>query len=169
VRRVARELDDAFPNGLLLVAVLKGSVLFLADLVRAMRVPVEVDFFAISSYAPDTGRVRIVKDLDTDVHDRHVVIVEDIVDTGLTLAYLLRELGQRGPASLDACALFDKAVRRLVPVPLRFVGFDVGDEFLLGYGLDHEERYRNLDNVLAADLAELRSDPDAHLQEAYRR
>jgi hypoxanthine phosphoribosyltransferase len=153
----------------LFIAVLKGSIVFLADLVRRLppELPVEVDFLAISSYAPDTGRVRIVKDLDVDINGRHVVLVEDVVDTGLTLAYLLRELDQRGPASLAVCTLFDKAVRRLLPTPLAFVGFEVGDDFLLGYGLDHGERYRNLRDVVAGDVNALVADADAHVPELY--
>jgi hypoxanthine phosphoribosyltransferase len=153
----------------LLVAVLKGSVPFLADLVRAVTVPVEVDFMAISSYAPDTGRVRIVKDLDTDIFERDVVLVEDIVDTGLTLTYLLGQLRRRGPRSLEVCALVDKVVRRIVPTPVRFRGFEIGDEFLLGYGLDYGERYRNLDRIVAGELATLRDDPDAYVDELYKR
>jgi len=171
VERVGRELSEAYKDSdsVLLVAVLKGSVLFLADLVRAVdpRIPVEVDFLAISAYAPDTGRVRIVKDLDADVYDRDVVLVEDIVDTGLTLAYIVGELHRRGPRSLEVCALFDKTARRILPTPLRFVGFEVPDDFLLGYGLDHAERYRNLDCVMAGDLAALRADPDAHVEAVF--
>ena len=171
VERLGRELTDAYrdSDGVLFAAVLKGSVLFLADLVRAVdpRIPVEVDFLAISSYAPDTGRVRIVKDLDADVHGRDVVLVEDIVDTGLTLAYILGELQRRGPRSLEVCALFDKTARRILPTPLRFVGFEVPDDFLLGYGLDHAERYRNLDCVMAGDLAALQADPDAHVEAVF--
>jgi hypoxanthine phosphoribosyltransferase len=128
-----------------------------------------VDFMAISAYAPDTGRVRIVKDLDVDIHERDVVLVEDIVDTGLTLTYLLGELHRRGPRSLETCALLDKAARRIVPVPVRFRGFEIGDEFVLGYGLDFAGRYRNLDRVVAADLATLRADPDAYIDELYAR
>ena len=155
---------------MLLVAVLKGSVLFLADLVRAMPPGlVTVDFLAISSYAPDTGRVRILKDLDTDIHDREVVLVEDIVDTGLTLAYVLGELERRGPRTLEVCTLLDKSVRRLLPTPLTYVGFEVGDEFVVGYGLDHAERYRNLDHLVAGDLAALLRDPRAHEEAIYGR
>ena len=156
---------------MLLVAVLKGSVIFLADLVReiATSAPVEVDFLGISSYAPDTGRVRIIKDLDADVNGRDVVLVEDIVDTGLTLAYVAGELSRRGPRSLEVCTLIDKAVRRLVPTPIRFVGFEVDDQFLLGYGLDHDERYRNLDVIVAADLAEISADRDAYVHQFYGR
>jgi hypoxanthine phosphoribosyltransferase len=172
VERLGREISEAYrssPDGVLLVAVLKGSVVFLADLVRAIDAgtAVEVDFLAISSYAPDTGRVRIVKDLDADVHGRDVVLVEDVVDTGLTLAYVLGELQRRGPRTLEVCALLDKTARRILPTPLRFVGFDVPDDFLLGYGLDHAERYRNVDCVLAGDLAALQADPDAHVEVVF--
>jgi hypoxanthine phosphoribosyltransferase len=167
VRRIGAELTKAYPGGVLLVAVLKGSVLFLADLVRAVDVPVEVDFLAISSYAPDTGRVRIVMDLEADVHDRDVVLVEDIADTGLTLAYVVGELQRRGPRTLEVCTLFDKTARRLVPTPIRFVGFDVADDFIVGYGLDHAERYRNLDCVVAGDLAALQADPDALVEAVF--
>jgi len=146
-----------------LAAVLKGSVPFLADLVRGLTIAAEVDFLAISSYAPDTGRVRLVKDLDTDIAGRDVILVEDIVDTGLTLTYLLGELARRGPRSLAACALLDRAGRRIVPTPLRFVGFEIGDEYVVGYGLDFEERYRNLDMVVATDAASLRAGATAHL------
>jgi hypoxanthine phosphoribosyltransferase len=152
-----------------LVAVLKGAVPFLADLVRRVTVEPVVDFLAITAYTPDTGRVRIVKDLDVDVAGRDVVLVEDVVDTGLTLAYLLGELGRRRPRSLEVCALLDKTVRRIVPTPLRFLGFEVEDEFVVGYGLDFAGRYRNLDRVVAADLDTLRADPDAYVEEFYAR
>jgi hypoxanthine phosphoribosyltransferase len=167
VRRLAEELSAAYPDGVVLVAVLKGSVPFLADLVRLLTIPVEVDFLAISSYAEGTGRVRLVKDLDLDLNDRDVVLVEDVVDTGLTLTYVLGELGRRGPRSLEACALLDKATRRIVPTPVRFVGFEVGDEFVLGYGLDFAQRYRNLNCIVAGDLDALRADPDAHVDELF--
>ncbi len=169
VGRLGAEISAAHPAGVLLVAVLKGSVPFLADLARAVAVPVEVDFLAISAYAPDTGRVRLVKDLDLDIAGRDVVLVEDIVDTGLTLTYLLGELARRGPRSLEACALLDRAGRRIVPTPVRFVGFTVGDEYVVGYGMDFGERYRNLDLVAAADLAALRADRDAHVADFYAR
>ena len=167
VVRLGRELSSAYPGGVLLVGVLKGSVLFLADLIRSVTVPVEVDFLAISSYAPGTGRVRILKDLGTDIGDRDVVLVEDIVDTGLTVTYVVGELRRRGPASVEVCTLLDKAVRRLVPVPIRFSGFAIEDEFVLGYGLDCAERYRNLDRVVAGDVNALRLDPDAHVNALY--
>lgn len=167
VRRLGRELSDAYDDGVVLVAVLKGSVPFLADLVRTLTIVPAVDFLAISSYGEGTGRVRIVKDLDLDVYGRDVVLVEDVVDTGLTLTYVLGELARRQPRSLEVCTLLDKAARRIVPVELRFVGFEVPDEFVLGYGLDFSERYRNLDVVVAGDLAALRGDPDAHVEELY--
>jgi hypoxanthine phosphoribosyltransferase len=169
VRRLGAELSSDYPAGVLLVAVLKGSVCFLADLVRVMTVPVEVEFLAISSYAPGTGRVRIVKDLDLDVFGRDVVLVEDIVDTGLTLTYLVGQLAQRSPRSLEACTLLDKRQRRIVPASLRYVGFEIGDEFALGYGMDFAERYRNLDHIVAGDVAALLEDPDAHVADLYGR
>ncbi len=167
VRRVAAEISEAYADGVVLVAVLKGSVPFLADLVRALRVVPLVDFMAISAYAPGTGRVRIVKDLEIDVFDRHVVLVEDIVDTGLTLTYLLGELSRRGPRSIAVCALLDKAARRIVPTPVRFRAFEIGDEFVLGYGLDYAQRYRNLDHLVAGDLEVLRADADAYVEALY--
>jgi len=163
VRRLAAELSAAYDDGLLLVAVLKGSVPFLADLVRHLTIQPEVDFLAISRYAPGTGRVRIVKDLDVDIAGRDVVLVEDIVDTGLTLTYIVGELARREPRSLAVCALLDKAVRRIVPTPIAFTGFRIDDEFVLGYGLDFGERYRNLNRVVAGDLADLRARPDAYV------
>jgi hypoxanthine phosphoribosyltransferase len=167
VQRLATEISEAFPAGVLLVGVLKGSVPFLADLARAMTVLAEIDFLAISSYAPDTGRVRILKDLDADVFGRDVVLVEDIVDTGLTLTYVVGELRRRGPSSLAVCALLDKRARRIVPTDVQFVGFVIPDAFVLGYGLDFAERYRNLDRIVAGDLEALRHDPAAHVEELF--
>jgi hypoxanthine phosphoribosyltransferase len=165
--RLGREISAAHPDGVLLVAVLKGSVLFLADLVRQLTVPVEIDFLGISSYAPDSGRVRLTKDLGTDLAGREVILVEDVVDTGLTLAYLLAQLRARAPASLEVCTLFDKRARRIVPQPLAYVGFEIGDEFVVGYGLDFRGRYRNLELVAAGDLDTLAADPDAYVGELY--
>ncbi|MBA3266896.1 MAG: hypoxanthine phosphoribosyltransferase [Acidimicrobiia bacterium] len=167
VARLAAEVSAAYDDGVVLVAVLKGSVPFLADLVRSLTVSPVIDFMAISSYAPDTGRVRIVKDTEVDLYGRHVVIVEDIIDTGLTLTYLMGELAGREAASVDACALLDKSVRRIVPTPVRFRGFEIDDEFVLGYGLDYAERYRNLDRIVAGDLALLRDNPDAYVGEFF--
>jgi len=167
VARLAAEISEAYDDGVVLVAVLKGSVPFFADMIRSLTVNPVVDFMAISSYAPDSGRVRIVKDTEVDLYGRQVVLIEDIIDTGLTLTYLLGEIRGREAASVDACALLDKAVRRIVPTPLRFRGFEIGDDFVLGYGLDYAERYRNLDRIIAADLGLLRGDPDAYVGELY--
>jgi len=167
VARLAAEISAAYDDDVVLVAVLKGSVPFLADIVRSLTVNPVVDFMAISSYAPDTGRVRIVKDTEIDLSGRQVVLIEDIIDTGLTLTYLLGELRRRGAASVDACALLDKTVRRIVPTPVRFRGFEIGDDFVLGYGLDFAERYRNLDRIVAGDLGRLRDDADAYVDELY--
>ncbi|MDQ6797107.1 MAG: hypoxanthine phosphoribosyltransferase [Actinomycetota bacterium] len=167
VARLATEISAAYDDGVVLVAVLKGSVPFLADIVRSLTVNPVVDFMAISSYAPDTGRVRIVKDTEIDLYGRHVVLIEDIIDTGLTLTYLLGQLRGREVASVDACTLLDKTVRRIVPTPVRFRGFEIGDDFVLGYGLDFAERYRNLDRIVAADLGLLRRDADAYVDELY--
>jgi hypoxanthine phosphoribosyltransferase len=149
------------------VAVLKGSLPFVADLTRALPGEVLVDFLAISSYAPDSGRVRIVKDLDLDVRDRSVILVEDIVDTGLTMGFLLGELRRREPRRLSVCTLFDRDVRRILPVPVDHVGFTVPDAFVLGYGLDYAGRYRNLPIVALGDLEVLRVDPDVYVPQLY--
>src|SRR3954463_501823 len=167
VRRLAAEISAAYDDGVILVAVLKGSVPFLADLVRHLTINPEVEFLAISHYTPGTGRVRIVKDLDVDIAGRDVVLVEDIVDTGLTLTYILGELRQRQPRSLSVCALLDKAVRRIVPTPVRFAGFQIPDEFVLGYGLDFDERYRNLSRVVAGDLDTLRGSASAYVSTLF--
>src|SRR5947209_19305846 len=144
VQRLAGEISAAYGDGLVLVAVLKGSVPFLADMIREMTIVPLVDFMSISSYAPESGRVRIVKDLDLDVSGRDVVIVEDIVDTGLTLTYLLGELRRRDARSVAACTLFAKTARRIVPTPVEFVGFEIDDHFVLGYGLEFAGRLRHL-------------------------
>jgi hypoxanthine phosphoribosyltransferase len=135
---------------LFLVGVLKGAVFFLSDLMRHLRVPCEVDFMAVASYGSSTdssGIVRILKDLDAPIEGRDVLIVEDIVDSGLTLSYLLRTLRARNPASLEVCALLTKPERRKVDLPIRYVGFEIPDCFAIGYGLDYGERYRNLPYV----------------------
>jgi hypoxanthine phosphoribosyltransferase len=145
-----------------LVGVLKGSVLFLADLVRALPIHAEVDFMSISSYGggSQSGVVRIEKDLESSVNGRDVVIVEDIVDTGLTLNYLRRNIEARSPRSLRAVTLLDKSVRRIVPVPLEHRGFDIPDVFVVGYGLDFQFLYRNVRDILSVpDLARLANDP----------
>ena len=169
MERLAGEISAAYDDDVVLIAVLKGAVPLLADLVRHLRVVPVVDFLAISAYAPETGRVRIVKDLDLDVFGRDVVLVEDLVDTGLTITYLLSELRGRGARSVEACTLLDKSVRRIVPTPIRFTGFDIGDEFVLGYGLDFAGRYRNLDRVVTGDLDLLQADPDAYVGALFAR
>jgi len=131
----------------LLVGVLKGVLFFMADLLRAVRIPTEIDFIAVSSYSPesrDQGLVRMVKDLEIPISGRHVLFVEDVIDTGLTLNYILRNLRARQPASLEVCVLFNKPEHRLVDIPLKYKGFDLPDRFVVGYGLDHREKYRNL-------------------------
>jgi hypoxanthine phosphoribosyltransferase len=166
---VAAEISAAHTDGVVLVAVLKGSIPFLSDLMRRLTIVPVVDFMAISAYAPETGRVRLVKDLDMDISGRDVVLVEDIVDTGLTLHYLLAELGRRNPRSLEACTLLDRTSRRIIPTPVRYRGFEIGDEFVLGYGLDFAQRYRNLDRVVLGDVDVLREDPDAYVPSLYAR
>ncbi|HEX2359396.1 MAG TPA: hypoxanthine phosphoribosyltransferase [Solirubrobacterales bacterium] len=136
----------------LLVAILKGAVPFLADLMRQLTVPCELDFMAVSSYGSSTdssGVVRILKDLDTSIAGRDVLIVEDIIDSGLTLHYLLKNLRARQPSSVEVCALLTKPDRRRVDLPIRYVGFEIPNRFAIGYGLDHAERYRNLSYVAA--------------------
>ncbi len=151
IGELALEIDrDYAGRDLVLVGVLKGAVMFMADLMRAISVPCEVDFMAVSSYGSATessGVVRILKDLDTPIEGRDVLIVEDIVDSGLTLHYLLRNLQARDPASLEVCALLTKPERRRVELPIRYVGFEIPNKFAIGYGLDHGQRYRNLDYV----------------------
>jgi hypoxanthine phosphoribosyltransferase len=158
-----------YPAGVLLVAVLKGGMLFLADLIRRMTVLCEVDFLAISAYTAGTGRVRLLKDLEADVQGRDVLLVQEIVDTGLTCTYVTGELRRRQPASLHVCALFDRRALRIVPLELRFVGFQAPEEFLLGYGLDVDGRYRNLPFVAVGDRLVLAADPDAYVDTLYGR
>ena len=153
VRQLGEEISrDYAGKDLLLVGVLKGAVFFLSDLMRHIDVPCEVDFMAVSSYGSSTdssGVVRILKDLDAPLEGRDVLIVEDIVDSGLTLQYLLRNLRARGPATVEVCALLTKPERRKVELPIKFVGFEIPDRFAIGYGLDFAERYRNLPYVAA--------------------
>lgn len=157
---IARDYAGRSP---VLIGVLKGSLVFMADLVRAIDAPLSVDFMSISSYGDgsNSGVVRILKDLDDPITGRDVILVEDIVDTGLTLTYLLATLNARRPATLEVCGLLDKTARRIIEVPVRYKGFDIPDEFVIGYGLDHEGRYRNLPEILGVrDMAAL-SDPHA--------
>ena len=147
-----------------LVSVLKGGSVFLADLIREIRLPLAIDYMSLSRYggaAESMGRVRIVKDLEQDVGGRDVIVVEDIVDTGLTLSYLLSVLQSREPASVEVCALLDKSARRIAPITIRYRGFECPDVFVVGYGLDFQERYRNVPDILAVqDMSALAEDPD---------
>jgi hypoxanthine phosphoribosyltransferase len=147
-----------------LVSVLKGGAMFLADLIRAIDLPLEAHFMAISRYGEaeeSMGRVQILLDVDVDLADRHVLLVEDIVDTGLTSRYLLSVLRSRAPATLELCTLLDKSARRIVPLSPRFAGFDCPDAFVVGYGLDYLERYRNLPDIMRVDdLEALMADPE---------
>jgi hypoxanthine phosphoribosyltransferase len=153
VRALGRQISEDYADkDLLLIGVLKGAVFFLSDLMRQIDVPCEVDFMAVASYGSSTessGVVRILKDLDAAIEGRDVLIVEDIVDSGLTLNYLLRTLRTRGPASLEVCALLTKPDRREVDTPVRYIGFEIPNRFAIGYGLDHAERFRNLPYVAA--------------------
>jgi hypoxanthine phosphoribosyltransferase len=147
---------DYAGRDLLLVGVLKGAVFFMADLMRGLSIPCEIDFMAISSYGDSTdssGVVRILKDLDINIEGRDVLVVEDIIDSGLTLSYLMRNLEAREPASLEICALLTKPDRREIEVPVRYVGFEIPNRFVIGYGLDFAERYRNLPYVGVLDPA----------------
>jgi hypoxanthine phosphoribosyltransferase len=131
----------------LVVGVLKGVLFFMADLLRNISVPVEIDFIAVSSYSPesrDQGFVRMVKDLDLPIYNRHILFIEDVIDTGLTLNYLLQNLRARQPATLEVCVLFNKPDHRLIDFPIKYKGFDLPDQFVVGYGLDYKEKYRNL-------------------------
>jgi hypoxanthine phosphoribosyltransferase len=151
VRELGQEISrDYVGKDLFLVGVLKGAVFFLSDLMRAIEVPCEVDFMAVASYGSSTdssGVVRILKDLDATIEGKDVLIVEDIIDSGLTLSYLLRTLRAREPRSLEVCALLTKPERREVELPIRYTGFEIPNKFVIGYGLDHAERYRNLPYV----------------------
>jgi hypoxanthine phosphoribosyltransferase len=153
VGELASEISDDYAGRPpLLVAILKGAVPFLADLIREMSIDCELDFMAVSSYGSSTdssGVVRILKDLDAPIADRDVLIVEDIIDSGLTLHYLLKNLNARGPRSLEVCALLTKPERRRVENQIRYVGFEIPNRFAIGYGLDHNQRFRNLSYVAA--------------------
>ncbi len=138
---------DYFQKQPIFVGILKGVFFFMADLLRSVSLSCEVDFLAVSNYSADTrkrGVVRLVKDLDIPIENRHVIFVEDVIDTGLTLNYILKNLRERSPLSLDVCVLFNKPSHRLIEIPIRYKGFDLPDRFVVGYGLDHLERFRNL-------------------------
>ncbi len=149
VRELGRAISEDYAGeNLVLVSVLRGAVLFIADLIRVISIPLTIDFMAISSYGPSTetsGVVKVIKDLEENIVGKHVLIVEDIIDTGLTLNYLIKNLKSREPASLDVCVLLDKSARRIVyNLPIKYKGFDIPDVFVVGYGLDYQQKYRNL-------------------------
>ncbi|GIV66061.1 MAG: hypoxanthine phosphoribosyltransferase [Bellilinea sp.] len=142
--QISRDYADKNP---VLVGVLKGVLFLMADLLRVITIPSEVDFLAVASYSTEArqrGMVRLIKDLEIPIDGRHVLFVEDVIDTGLTLGYLLRNLRDRNPASLEVCVLFNKPAHRLIDLPLKYKGFDLPDRFVVGYGLDYNEKYRNL-------------------------
>jgi hypoxanthine phosphoribosyltransferase len=151
VRELGQQISQDYRGkNPVLVGALKGVICFMADLLRNITIPMEMDFIAVSSYsaeARDQGLVRVVKDLDLPITGRHVIFVEDVIDTGLTLNYLMNNLRSRAPASLEVCVMFNKQERRLMEVPLRYKGFNLPDYFVVGYGLDHHEKYRNLPYV----------------------
>ncbi|HEY50997.1 MAG TPA: hypoxanthine phosphoribosyltransferase [Dehalococcoidia bacterium] len=151
VRRLASEISQDYRNkNPLLLGILRGSFVFLADLIRHLDFPLEIDFIGLSSYGSSTqtsGKIKVMKKLETPVRDRHVLVVEDIVDTGLTTAFLLAYLHRRKPASMKLCALTNKPSRRKVPVDIDYIGFTVPNKFLVGYGLDANQKFRNLPDI----------------------
>jgi len=168
VDRLGAEIAKDHPDGVVLIGVLKGALIFFSDLVRAVHgVDVQIDFMAISRFAPDSGRVRILKDVELDLTGRDVVVVEDMVDTGLTATYLLGQLAERGPRRLALCTLLDRPVRRIVPLDVRYRGAEIPDVFALGYGLHLAELYRNLGEVYEADQRTVRAEPTAYLEALY--
>lgn len=167
--RVAAAIDADHPGGVVLVGVLKGSVIFLADLARRLTVPVRIELVAVAPYDGASARTRVVKDLDASVEGERVVLVTGIVDTGLTADFLLRHLRLDQPTSLRVCTLADKRARRLLPVTVHYAALEAPDRFLIGYGLDYAGRYRNLAGLWCADGPALAADPDRHVAELYPR
>jgi hypoxanthine phosphoribosyltransferase len=170
--RLATEIARDHPDGVVLVGVLEGALLVLADLARdlsrvAPTLDVTVDAIAISRYAPDSGRVRILYDVAVPIEGRDVIVVEDLVDTGLSIGYLLAHLRARGPRTLDVCTLLDRSARRILPIELRYVGLEIPDVYVLGYGLHQADRYRNLPEVFVADADLVHADPDAYVPLLY--
>ena len=153
--------------GIVLVGVLRSCLPFLADLARSLRVETEVDFLAISRFAPNSGRVRITRDLDIDISGRHVLLVEGIVDSGLSVGFLTGELRRRSPISVEVCTLLDRQARRILPLEARYAGFTVDDSFLVGYGLEFRGRYGNLPDLRAIDRRPLQENPDAYVGSLY--
>ena len=169
VDRLAEAISRDHPSGFVLVGLLKGSVCLVADLARRVAVPCAVDFLSLSSYGPGGQRVRLSKDLDVDVTGKAVVLAVDVVDRGLTVTYVHRLLTERGARSVDVCALLDRRSKRLLPVELRYVGEIVGDEYVVGYGLDLDERYRNLSEVVRIDPKAVRAAEPAGVDTLFER
>ncbi|SES98710.1 hypoxanthine phosphoribosyltransferase [Anaerobranca gottschalkii] len=148
VKELGQQLSNDYKGkDVLFICVLKGAIMFMSDLSKAMSIPIEMDFMAVSSYGASTkssGIVKIIKDLDASIEDKHVVVIEDIIDTGLTLSYLIKILQNRKPASLKICTLLDKPARRTVDIKPDYSGFVIDDHFVVGYGLDYDEKYRNI-------------------------
>lgn len=156
VRRFGQAISADHPEGIVLVGILKGSVCLIADLAREISVPCAVDFLALSAYGAGGTRIKLSKDLEADVAGRDVVVAVDIVDSGLTVSYVRRLMHERGARSTDVCTMLDRRPRRLLPVDLRYVGLEIGDEYVVGYGLDFEERYRNLPMLVVVEPDTLR-------------
>lgn len=153
VKELGEQITFDYQNkDLILIGVLRGAFVFLSDLSRAIKIPCSIDFIAISGYGPaSSGVVRILKDLEENIEGKDVILVEDIIDTGLTVSYLLRNLKARNPGSLEVCTLLNRSVRRIVDLPIKYTGFDIPDVFVVGYGLDYEQRYRNLSHIRKLD------------------
>ena len=151
VSELGREITKNYKGrNLLLVSILKGGVIFLSDLIKQIDLPLSIDFMSISSYGIDgtsTGVVRITKDLDESIEGKDVLIVEDIIDTGLTIGYLLRNLKSRYPKSLEICTLLDRDVRRIADIDIKYIGFKIGEKYIVGYGLDYKQKFRNLQSI----------------------
>ena len=168
VRELAAAISADHPDGVTLVGVLKGCVVFLTDLARHLTVPTRLELVAVAPYDGAAGRTRVVKDLDRSVAGEHLVLVSGIVDTGLTADFLLRHLGDQDPATLRVCTLADKRARRILPLAVDYVAIDAPDAFLIGYGLDYAGRYRNLRGLWTADAASLADDPDRYVTQLHQ-
>ena len=167
VSELGEELTASLQEGAVIVGVLKGCLPFMADLVRELDLPIEVDFLALSSFMPDTGRVRLTRDLDTDITGKQVVLVEDLVDTGLRLNFLLQHLRGRSPSEVRVCAMFDRVERRVIPVELEHVGFELDSSYVVGYGLDHGGKFRNLPELVSVELGELERNSQEVCDQVY--
>lgn len=169
VARLGAQITADYPEGVVLVGVLKGALPLLADLARAVDRPIEIDFVALSRFAPDSGRVRILQDVQLDIADKDVVLVEGMVDTGLTLAYLRRHLESHSPRSLRVCALLDRRSRRIVPQTIDYLGLDPGEPWIIGYGFHYDKWYANLADVYEVRRDDIAAEPLCHVSDLYRR